>query len=663
MRKVMVGLTLVACQVDAPLVQEQTTQLVALPQPSIGGTPLLGRAQVAVDGPIDPDTAGLRARWIGLLPEGLSSCPQPSPGYSVGPLFGSNASPGLARYCLYKAIGPNPADLQVQQAPPGFVVKPDLQVLTSQARAGAVAALMDGPYQDLFEQQAEQLPPSGPPVGPLPRLVLLDSSPAPTGGAAPWDVVGFNTHGHALANMARNQGCDAAGACAAELRTRLALHLRKDPVTGDIVEDTVNGGDFGTIGFLASALHQEVEQWDVVPRGGPLILNLSVGWDPEWGGDPAQAATWHPAVHAMHDALYDAACRGALSFAAAGNRMGGPPPDDQPLYPAAWQAVDIEGARCVEISGRPPAPAVTVDKPIVWAVGGVDENGRDLILSRKDSRPRLMAFGSHAVTTDSAGDPTSILTGTSVSTLITSVSAAAVWSNLPALGPQDVVQTLVASGRPVGPVAPFWCPTGCGDAQWIDICDAVRHACDVGPTAGTCARATSPVVCDTSPTIIPAPPVLPLSLIAATTPDIHVTFTRANRHHPACGGMGMGLHFSSFALAPDPCPLEQYHTSRAEPWLNPQPMQEECPACFLEVGKGRLWIEWQQPVPVLQSVTLGVDKGGGVMDYWTTLQVPTSGYSVEYWVPLAVTAGAQRAWVTGTLSPTLSYSAGIQVLP
>ncbi|HMV65312.1 MAG TPA: hypothetical protein PKA64_00585, partial [Myxococcota bacterium] len=146
-------------------------------------------------------------------------------------------------------------------------------------------------------------------------------------------------------------------------------------------------------------------------------------------------------------------------------------------------------------------------------------------------------------------------------------------------------------------------------------------------------------------------------------PDVHPSYSRVPRHHPACGGAGVGLHFSSPALAPEPCPLEQYYTARAEPWVNPQPMHEECPPCFLEAGKGRLWIEWKDPVPALQSVTLGVDKGTGTFDYWTTLDVPTSGYTVEYWVPVSVTTGAQRAWVTGTMSPTLSYSAAIQVLP
>ncbi|HMV68322.1 MAG TPA: S8/S53 family peptidase, partial [Myxococcota bacterium] len=459
----------------------EAAERIVLPGPVFGGPPLLGRATVDVDGPISPLAARLATRWVGRLPEGMSTCPQPSSGFTVEPLFGPGAPGQLARYCLYLASIQDPPPLQVIQPPQGFEIDADLQVLTSQARAGALTDVMVGPYQDLFEQQVERFPPSGPAAGPLPRLVLVDTSPTPPPGRAPWEVPGRDVHGYTLANMAHNQGCDAAGECAAKIESRLGLQLIKD-ASGRVVPDELHGGEFGTISYLASAVFGALSSGG--PGGGPVIINLSLGWDPEWGGDLAQRATWHPGIRAMYDVLYHAACRGALVFAAAGNRLGGPPPDDQPLYPAGWEKVEIEAGACLDVSGVPAAAGVTLDQPIVWAVGGVDEYGNDLALSRKDSRPGLVAFGSHGVTTDGAGAPTAILTGTSVSTLVASIAAAAVWSNLPSLRPIDVVQTLRDSGVPAGPVAPYWCPAGCGDAAWIDVCEAVRHACETGPTAG-----------------------------------------------------------------------------------------------------------------------------------------------------------------------------------
>jgi hypothetical protein len=219
--------------------------------------------------------------------------------------------------------------------------------------------------------------------------------------------MGYNDHGYVLANIARKYSCDNDGDCVADIHTRLGLHLQMDG-SGNIVPNVTDGGDFGSIAFVAKAVRDEVADWS---GDNPLILNLSIGWDPDWGGALTSMSTWPLSVRAMYDALEDAACRGVMITVASGNRLGGPPPDDQPLYPAGWGTAQLSVPTCTTQLGAASAVRILTGDPLLYPVGGVDAYGERLVLSRSNSHPKLVAYGNHAVVRDSSSNPTTILTG------------------------------------------------------------------------------------------------------------------------------------------------------------------------------------------------------------------------------------------------------------
>jgi hypothetical protein len=128
------------------------------------------------------------------------------------------------------------------------------------------------------------------------------------------------------------------------------------PMVTPTIATPALGGFFGYQSQLAASLQAAVSDWKAHNAGAAaadetpherLVINVSLGWEPIYGGavPAAGPAGLAPPVRAVYDALQHAACNGALVFAAAGNDPGGRRP---PLV-----------ARCIPQHGSsaPPRPS------------------------------------------------------------------------------------------------------------------------------------------------------------------------------------------------------------------------------------------------------------------------------------------------------------------
>jgi hypothetical protein len=608
-----------------------------------------------------PSRADHPTRWVGSLVVGVTACPPPLSGFtSVQFLPGTLVAPGLERFCVYEsavtfAAGPPAAAGAFQR------LERDIMALVPSA-PGIEQFLVDD-YAALFLQQAKRLPASGGTVPLLnPRLAIIDSSPTvgPFGGS--WMVVGRLPHGYTMANIARTLTCDISGDCVADVSTALALDLFLD-TAGGVVRDTVNGGDFGSLGGLAASLAAEVDAWRRGPAT-PLILNLSLGWQPEYGGAPGAMGGWPVAVQLVHAALNDVACRGALSVAAAGNDTGGPSGRTGPLYPGGWEVLTLSAADCAARVGGAPSQFTALDgQPLLYAVGGVTEDGYELALSRDGSLPARAAYASKGTVPTALGYAP-MMTGTSVGAVVVSAAAAAVWENRPLLNGHQVMALVTGSGAVGEPIDDWFCPGGvgpCGDSRVVDVCGAVKLACDASSTAwvGPCARTPSPVVCGAGAPLTPSLTVAQEAYVKARTPQIALNAV-GPINLPVCGGAGTDVYGPLPWVTVPPCPQSQFYDVRVTPFVDPQPTRERCPPCFLNVTTGELYLEWAGGFPSLTSMSLTTTNAADADTVLGFNRMPT-GTSVIYNVPPAVVAGAVTATVTSK-SLTATYTTEVDVI-
>lgn len=415
----------------------------------------------------NPDTLW---RWIGLKKDSAihDPCPNPKPPWTVRQLFdGPFVADSQEAFCLYEleshclaqgnVLGCSceldgdcmvePVDQNALLNTVGPKLKqidPDLMTL-----AFAATDLQEGIQPSIHRFFLDQAGSSGRPPTPMPsppRLALIDSKAS--AGANPNDLPSRSPHGESLLAMAKDLLCDDLGlSCSVDITTRLALPyvLTVSPGGGTLVSrDDVRGGHVGTVGELAEAIHGEVRDWLLAGSSSgvpdrPLILNLSLAWHPDASGDLDASGNGHTAVMAVFSALQDAGCKGALAITAAGNRSDGPDPAPSigPLLPAAWErlaAPDL--AACQQLgsatpdTGIFPTNAEDAYRPLIHAVSGIASSGQPLVNARNKSTPPRVAFGGPAIASGSTTrHPLAILTGSSVATLIVSVSAAAVWAD------------------------------------------------------------------------------------------------------------------------------------------------------------------------------------------------------------------------------------------
>src|SRR5262249_30891555 len=128
------------------------------------------------------------------------------------------------------------------------------------------------------------------------------------------------------------------------------------------VRDVAAGGTHGSPKDVAAAIYQAVVTGKSVGGIPNVVINLSVGWEPQWASgfvDTKRSAfgTLRAATTAVYEAIRFASCRGALVVAAAGNTGIG---KTGPMYPAAWElqpAPGLANTECDDVPAQDRQPA------------------------------------------------------------------------------------------------------------------------------------------------------------------------------------------------------------------------------------------------------------------------------------------------------------------
>lgn len=523
------------------------------------------------------------------------ACPDPAPlPWRGAPLFPRGTPSDLSRYCVYEYTGPgsvsprDQADLRNFLDGLGFSYRLSPDQLALSPMSDPLVPAMDAYLIDRFlaEVEAGVLPrpiANGPPT----RLAVVDS--APTEPATPHLRPDNANHGYVLANMARKLLCRTDGAfeaqCLAAVTARLALAYEVfdpfDPSRN--VRNETYGGYFGTLTDLAVAIHGEVRDW--LESGRPtqrLVLNLSLGW-PAVFGDVAGAAGGQDAApaQAVFDAVYDARCKGALVIAAAGNRAGGPNDLDRgALLPAAWERFEFDRKWCDDADPE----AEQVLGPLVYAVGGVDADGRTLANARLGSEPPRVAFADHArVRTAVPAAPGETLTGSSVASLVVSSTAAAIWRYRPELSADEVMEivdgvapSVVAFDGPRHAETCLGCPDRIVPVRRVGLCSTVERVCDDTGASGDPACMGSPQ-CDVSQPREVDWRDFDNAATVVSFPELVKSYSAPTAVDPVCGDV-LYLPFGMGSLDVV-CPGRQLHGLRSMPWVGPQPETNICPSC------------------------------------------------------------------------------------
>lgn len=445
-----------------------------------------------------------------------------------------------------------------------------------------------------------------------PRVVLVDTAPDVK---KPWpesDEIWSAppSHGKVLAALLQLITCPERQACPVSISAAQALRRSGRPAA-DGTE-----GTYGTLTDLAFGIRRAVRRWRVdasAQRAGPLILNLSVAWHPLFGGGvpegweiDAEGASidrldgtvtkfsWSeaapsrqpPDVRAVLDALFEARCAGALIFAAAGNRSGGPRGQDGPLMPAAWQALPLESLGSCSLRGdtfSPPDPS----EPLLWAVGGVEASGDELLMGRPDSTPVLTAYAANAWfphTETLLADPVRPYTGTSVSTVVASATAALTWSLGSLSSGAEVIRAMLEKSDAGNPVAPWLVASAGGVTPSLAdggvLRSRVLRPCELAATidrAWTCVAPAEPTAGDWGE--------------GATAPAGTLTWPGAPSTQADCGALELyTVATPGGPVAAVPCPDRVVWDPMVSPWVYPQPPTDGCGDCFLSVGKASLYI-------------------------------------------------------------------------
>jgi hypothetical protein len=476
------------------------------PSTSDDGTPPVS---VAPTGGLCPG-----ARLVGVLDQvpdpGSSACELDGAvpeGWHASALF-ERGSPGVAaleqsppgelnRYCSYEWSGEGPAELQHMlaaiEAHAGMhAVAPDCGSGLGQAE---VDERVDAALHAAFRRNIGWL--SGDALGPSQaartaiEVAIVDSLSQQA--ADDPQIEPAHPHGPIIAALITDIACpDRRPACLELFHYTLALPR----VDGSTAPDWVRGGRRGTPADVALGIYEAVERWRrrqlddaAAPR---LVINLSLGWDPP--------ETPRGPDLALRAALEHAACHGALVFAAAGNEVLSSCGDHRgPLTPASFETLAAPTTEQCQAFGFASSQSLEYPifaehpRPLVYAVGGVDERGRMLATARVGGRPRLAATAANALALARDGEYTMKLSGSSVAAAVASGAAALIWSYRPTLRPDELVELLHQTGWNSEEQADFGLPNPAANIHRLSICAALERACAADPTQACPTLACPPV--------------------------------------------------------------------------------------------------------------------------------------------------------------------------
>lgn len=363
------------------------------------------------------------------------------------------------------------------------------------------------------------------------------------------------------------------------------FHAQAFPYVRTSLQVQGGGGPLGSIGSLAHALGEAVIRWRAVDPHAPLILNMSVAWDPTYGAGltaPNQEAQHTdllvtpsmsvPAtVQAVHAVLVYAGCLDALAIAASGNNTGAPCEQPGAMAPAMWERYPMPNADlCQKLFDQPLPERRKGDEKVesaasslVYAAGGVTADGLPIPIARPESTPPRVVLAFQAVV--GAGQrQTDAWTGTSVAAATLSGLAAAIWTHHPALTPSQVIGLITRSGEQTD--LPVASPAG-GEARLITGHAAFERLCATRSDGAACTN-----------------PYVPAVLFEGTSPGVGTSNNlnaglQCTATATSCGDATVMIHECNEAGTPPadvPAP---------SPWLRPQPDIPYCPYCPVRGGK------------------------------------------------------------------------------
>lgn len=541
--------------------------------------------------PINTTGAYPNWRWIGVKSDVNASCPE-VPGWKQRQLFRFGArrngcgtvgldavAEELDRFCIFersKGARPLPpaASLGLSSLEPDAVaMTPAVQVPGTSGRLGnALAGLLETHFiqqtgggtahQPGFKERKTTV-----------RLAFLDSEPTREriDGRR-----GFLEHGYFLSLL----GAKLAGP-GVKITSQLALPIVRfdanDPDKSPRNPET--GGSVGSFVDLAEAIQREVATWegDDKKKNLHLVLNLSIGWDGErFGGLTEKRVCDLPAgPRAVYLALEYANRQGALIFAAAGNSHSGPHATGGPLLPAAWERGNIEESSC----------GIRLDRPLLYAVGGLQGNDRPIANARRGGMPELAAYADHVALTDRDGVRTSTYTGTSVATAVVASIASGLWHKRgPDRNAQQVVDELPGVKLNYPPDFRWKYAEGERRVKRITLCSGSGKA-------QTCPDSSLPPLWET------------MAKEPKPTPGRFEVFAS----YSPCQGKS---YYSTLGAASIPeafCPGENFNDFRSESWLVPQPEFDPCPDCGVGPARRLLAASTQGSPPELEDAVLTVE--------------------------------------------------------
>jgi hypothetical protein len=488
----------------------------------------------------------------------------------------------------------------------GFATVPDARVLAPDLPVVGVAGLaseLKASFQGQLTAGVGQVTPS-PGGDPSVSLAVVDTLLQPLG------VVSFpaslpTTHGASLVALTHDLACGTTSPCPVAIRNWGGLPY---VVGANPPETGATTGGYGSLVSVGQALQAGLAAW--TGSNTKLVVNLSFGWHPVHGGDPMDRCNWTPAMRFLHSKIVDLRQAGALVFAAAGNRTGGPSGGSGYLYPAGWQALGVDDPLACS---RPDGAGGS----ILWSVSGVDGRGNPLPVGRDvAANNQIKAYGDHATT--SLNDEA--LTGTSVATAVVSTAAAIAWASDTTRTAQNVADLMVA-----------------GTAGWVDLCAGTDAD---GPYSGcTSARPAGP-------------PVLPN--LSSVTFDFQQAEAVAPVTKPGCAAPVSVVTKPERTPAQSVswCPEDDLFTlATVTPWLRPQPWTDPCPACVLVVNPPNLDFYFDDPTII----------NSGASDLSVQLRVNQSGTlsTVRLWLDPALFSTSATAWHIQVNVPDLDESSEV----
>lgn len=382
----------------------------------------------------------------------------------------------LGRYCSYTwaGTGPAPLDQALDVIAASELMRDDAAADCTQGSAqgqldaGVAAALLSAFRLNTGWVSAEQLGHTQAGRAPV-EVAIIDTAPS-LDARRPRPR---HAHAELVYAVIRDLSCPGASP---DCPVEFSAHLGLPRPAADEAPDWERGGRLGSPTDVALAIYEAVEGWARRGRGDRLVINLSLGW-----AGPARERAPEAALRAS---LEYAACRGVLVFAAAGNDLDAGLGDEAigPLLPASLESSPAPGAEQCRVRHRlePAAIAAAMPgRPLLFAVGGVDERGRALANARPGGRPRLAATAARGLAPDPHGELGEItlpLTGSSIAAAVASGAAALIWSYRPELEADEIVEQLYVSGWDSEVPADFGLGAP-GTIHELSVCAALARAC------------------------------------------------------------------------------------------------------------------------------------------------------------------------------------------